>query len=134
MKVLREMLKDLTESWIFIPVFVLLSFVAIVYVYCFVAEHEILSVKQKASFENHEFTIKAICRPVEAFTSAPSVNVRLNDLEIVTTMVNSGYDLTTDCINSSVKNVRLVESERKVEIYMKDGKIKEIPIIYNDSK
>ena len=136
MKTLKAILKDLRKDLnflFFIPFLFLLGLIVIFYSYCFVAEHEILSVKQKSSFETQEFTITVTCRPVTAFTSAPYVSVRLNDLEILTTMVNAGYDFTGQCINSSVKNVQLIEAGKKVKIYMQDGQVKEIPIIYYNS-
>lgn len=129
----RPILNDSTKSCILIPAFILLCIIAIFYSYCFVIEHEILSIKQNASFENDKFTITAICRPVDAFTSAPYVSIKLNDFEVVTTAVNAGYDFTSDCLQSSIKDVQLIEDERKVKIYMKDGQIKEIPIIYNSN-
>ncbi len=128
---IKLMTGDLLKSYIFIPIFVLVCMVAFFYGYCFVAEHEILSVKQQSSTEGFEYTITATCRPISIGTSTPYVSVKLNDFEIVTTAVNSGYDFTTDCLNSSVKDVQLIEAERKVKIYMKNGHVKEIPIIYN---
>lgn len=130
---LKLMIKDLMDSYFFIPIFVLIGMVAFFYGYCFVAEHEILSFKQKTSFESAEFTITAKCRPIDAFTSVPYVSVYIGEMEIVTTSVNAGYDFTTQCMNSSVKHVQLIESERKIKIYMQNGQVKEIPIIYNSN-
>ena len=53
------MISELMASFFIIPIFVLLGFIAIVYGYCFVAEHEILSIRQKSSIENFEYTMTA---------------------------------------------------------------------------
>ena len=131
----KAMLKSLTESYIFIPIFVLLSMIAIVYGYCFVAEHEILSFQQKALNDEGEYKIKATCRPISAFTSAPYISVRRNGVEILSAAVNTGYDFTTDCLKSSIKQVELLESENKIRIYMRGGTspVKEIQLLYQGS-
>jgi len=129
MEELKTLLKSLREKYIFIPIFVLLSLIAIVYGYCFVAEHEILSIKQKSSNERYEYTMTAVCKPTGAFTSTPYVTVKLNGLELLETSVHQGYDFITDCLSSSVKDIQLFETEKKVKIYMKDGQVKEINIL-----
>ena len=135
MEELKTLLKSLTGSYIFIPIFVLLSVVAIVYGYCFVVEHEILSFQQKALNDEGEYKIKATCRPINAFTSAPYISVRRDGVEILSAAVNTGYDFTTDCLKSSIKQVELLESENKVRIYMKGttNPIKEIQLLYQSS-
>ncbi len=98
---------------------------SVFYYHCYVAEHNILSVQQG------KFIITAKCKASDVFTFTPYISIKIKNFDVLTTAVNSGYDTLKDCMRSGVKSVKIVDSERKVQILTEDNKIKEIDLIYS---
>lgn len=103
-----------------------LFIVSSVYYYFYAKEHLISNVQQ------NEFTIISRCQRAGTFTFAPYVSVHFNGVEILTVKVNQGYDTIGDCPKSSFKEVRVFEDERKIQIQMRNGEVKESSI-FDDS-
>ncbi|MCA1623843.1 MAG: hypothetical protein LC768_07905 [Acidobacteria bacterium] len=122
----------LMKKVILVPSFVFFLLVAAFYQYCYVAEHIISSIVLDSSLEERaQFTVTAECKGVRFDTFAPYVSVRLNDFELLKTAVNPGYDTLRDCMNSSIEGIEFLEVEEKVRVYMKNGEIKEVKLIYD---
>lgn len=109
---------------ILIPVFTILFLGSAIYYYYYESEHIISSTRQ------NEFAITSKCKTAGVFTFAPYVSIQLNGIEVLTTQVSQGYDTLGDCLRSSIKQVKVIEAERKVQILMQNGQMKEIDLIY----
>ena len=114
----------------FILLFILLGSVSVLYYHYFVAER-VISTTRFASIdgEKFDFTVTSKCKSVNLSTPTPYVSVQVGNVEILTTAVNSGYDSIHECLISSIERVDLSKDQKKLRIYMKDGRIKEIDIL-----
>lgn len=125
MTIPRIIVNTIKEKFIYVTITSLLLIVAVSYHYCYIAEHNILS------FQQGKYTVTAKCKSSDMFTFTPYIDVKIKNLDIMTTAVNSGYDSLKDCMRSGVKSVQIDENERKVQILTEGDKIKEINLIYS---
>ncbi len=112
--------------------FSLFILIAVFYHYCYISDHLISSVTHESLIDKKDkYILTSECRAVSFDTFAPYVSVQVNNFKVLTTAVNAGYDTLGDCMKSSIERLQFIESEGKVQIYMKNGQVKEISIIYN---
>lgn len=93
-------------------------------------EQTVLTVKQPIEGGVALITIEVKCRQITSGTVAPYVYLDRNGLNTFSMLINSGYDLMSDCIRSSVESVEFKEDPKSLTIRMKDGTVKETTMIY----
>lgn len=93
-------------------------------------EKTILTFKQPIENGKSLITIEVKCRQITSGTVAPYVYLDRNGLSKFSSLVNSGYDLMSDCVQSSVESVEFAENPKTLTIRMKDGSVKETNMIY----
>mgnify|MGYP000359591482 CR=1 FL=1 len=109
----------------------LLLFIVGAYYYCYRMEHVIFTVEQGSLVKPNVFSITSKCKSISTFTVTPYISIKLNSIEILNSALNSGYDTIKDCKTSSVRHVEILEAEKKVIIYMKNGQIQEINLFFS---
>ncbi|MBA2621521.1 MAG: hypothetical protein H0U87_10010 [Acidobacteria bacterium] len=115
-------MKLLKKKSVFFLILTVLSLVSCYYYY-YDTEYVISSARYK------QFTITSKCKVITAGTIAPYVSLHLGETEILSTMVDQGYDILRDCMESSIDRVEVNEPENRIQIYMKNGETKELNII-----
>jgi hypothetical protein len=116
-------MKLLKEKFVVLPILMVLALVSYCCYYYYDTDYVISSVKYK------RFTITSKCKAITSGTIAPYITMYLGTTEIVTAMVDSGYDIPRDCMESSIDHIVVNEKDNKLQIYLKNGERKELNII-----
>lgn len=95
----------------------------VMWLYCSPREHTF------AETDQGKFRLISKCKYTGTSTYSAYVSVYMGAREILTTNVSPGYDLLSECIDSSIQTVVVLEQENRLQITMKNGEIKTIELL-----